>query len=70
MVSYDEKEYPTIHNYSFGIPAAELGVGEYKYDSEAYSMSDLQHINDSSFASYESNVRMRPERQTELAKLE
>lgn len=55
--TYDEKEYPTIHNYSFGIPAAELGVGEYKYDSEAYSMSDLQHINDFRRAVLESHAK-------------
>ena len=32
--------------YSFGIPAAELGVGDYKYDNEASSMYSLKHIND------------------------
>lgn len=44
--SYDKEKYPTVYNFSCGIPLAELGVGEYKYDKEATEMSDYENLND------------------------
>ena len=44
--TYDKEKYPTVYNYSFGVPLAELGVGEYQYDSEATTMSDYYNLND------------------------
>ena len=44
--NYDKEKYPTVYIYSFGLPLAELGVGEYKYDGEATTMSDYENLND------------------------
>lgn len=43
-ISELEHQYPT--GYSFGIPLAELGFGEYKYDKEATLMSEFENLND------------------------
>lgn len=44
--TWDENKYPIIDDVAFGLEAAKyLHWGDYEYDKEAYSLSQLEHLN-------------------------
>lgn len=44
--TWDREKYPVMDNIAFGIEAAKyLHWGDYKYDKEAYSLSQLEDLN-------------------------
>ena len=44
--NYDRSKYPEVHNINVGLEAAEfLNLGEFKYDEEATSLSQLEDLN-------------------------
>lgn len=45
--NYDKQKYPVIYDVSFGVEAAKyLKWGDFKYDNEATTLSDLEDLNE------------------------